>query len=389
MKIGIITHYYKSRNYGGNLQAYALCKYLNSIDGVTAEQVCYSLSGLLRKRPPLNTKLACKYIKRVFTKTAESIHSVVYRKQDQRASKALEAIDAFNYSIPHSKTVYNADNISKANCEYDAFITGSDQVWSPNVYCTGYLLTFVSEDRLKISYAASISKDSLSNDEKEVFKNALTGFRGISVREDLAVTLLSELTRSPVVQVADPVFLLDRSHWQALCCNEDVPSGKYMLCYFLGNDRKHRKIASQAAEMMNLKIISIPDLLGIYRPSDRILKGELLYGVSVEKMLALINNAEFVVTDSYHISAFSYIFKKQFAVFGRIDGGNSMNSRLDTLLGMINMKDRLIDTDDRSCAKLIASLERADYFNSSEELERLKMFSMDFLNDALFQGQGK
>ena len=66
-----------------------------------------------------------------------------------------------------------------------------------------------------------------------------------------------------------------------------------------------------------------------------------------------------------------------------------MNSRLDTLLGMINMKDRLIDTDDRSCAKLIASLERADYSNSSEELERLKIFSMDFLNDALFQGQGK
>lgn len=386
MKVGIVTHYYKSRNYGGNLQAYALCKYLNSLPDVSAEQICYCLGAVCRRRPPFSAKLVSYYFKRFFEKSTEAVRCRVYKKQDAEAALSVAAIDRFNASVPHSDIVYTADTVASANDVYDAFITGSDQVWNPNVFCTGYLLSFVADNKLKLSYAASVSRDELSDGEKDVFRNSLTGYDGISVREASAVRLLAPLTETKIIQTADPVFLLDRHQWDELCI-EDTPTEKYMLCYFLGNSISHRRTARDTAKKMGLKAVSIPDLLGKYRKCDRVLGGELLYGVTVEKLLSLIKNAEYVITDSYHVSAFCHIFQKQFAVFGRNESGASMNSRLCTLLEQTGTPERLLNKKSQMNAEYIMSLGMIDHSVEPQGIAELKRISVDYLNSILFQGQ--
>ena len=128
MRVGIITHYYKSENYGGNLQAYALCKVIEGL-GHEVEQI--SLNRAKDKGIVFS-------LKRTINKTLRlDIRNVSNFKK--RRKSFLE----FNLGkIPHSKE-YSEKTINQSVNEYDAFITGSDQVWHPYAVCNAYLLTFV------------------------------------------------------------------------------------------------------------------------------------------------------------------------------------------------------------------------------------------------------
>ena len=188
MKVGITTHYYNSNNYGGNLQAYALCQVLQK-NGVQAEQICYS--ALTKKRTPFQIlkekglvafcKLVAKRVlgvfKKIFNKNKKIKGFIAQRKAN---------ILAFNQKIPHSDVVYNQDNIVEANDKYDMFITGSDQVWHPSAINKAYTLEFV-KNKPKISYAASLSVSELSDNQKEYFKEFIKDYSAVSVREENSV----------------------------------------------------------------------------------------------------------------------------------------------------------------------------------------------------------
>lgn len=109
MKIGIITHYYKSINYGGNLQAYALCVYLNNL-GLDAEQISY-----IREKNSIWKK------KSFLRKVATSIYHAVLKLRSFKHLKTWLSIEKrkrrvleFNLNrIPHSKTIYTQKQFIK------------------------------------------------------------------------------------------------------------------------------------------------------------------------------------------------------------------------------------------------------------------------------------
>lgn len=366
MKIGIVTHYYKSENYGGNLQAYALCKVLNDM-GHEAEQISLDKKkdkGLYLKFKELGKKI------------------LLSLKRNRKLVKARSlAFRGFNQEIiPHS-IAYSEKSIRECVQNYDAFITGSDQVWNPRDVCDAYLLRFAPSDKIKLSYAASIARNQLSQEIQERYKRALLDYKAISVRENEAVPLIAPLTDKDVRVVLDPTLLLTKEDWLSMA----EPSGikeDYLFCYFLGNNERSRKLAEEYAKKNNLKIVTLPHLIGKRRKCDDNFGDYKLYDVSPQRLIGLINEAKCVFTDSFHATVFSIICQKEYFVFHR-SALKTMSSRIYTLTSLFGTKERFCDCESKESIGYIESLDKIDYSCERESYIKLREESIGFLKGNL------
>ena len=177
-RIGVITLYHKSTNYGGNLQAYALCEALLK-QGYEAEQICYSCeqgSKSIFKR--LFSGGVAAFLQKCIRYAKRIVRYPFVCKEVKKLnfySRRSVAFSHFNQNvIPHGEKVYNSTSISECVTHYDCFATGSDQVWNFDWYSSAYFLDFVPSSKTKFSYAASISMDALTDKQKDIFRK--TGF---------------------------------------------------------------------------------------------------------------------------------------------------------------------------------------------------------------------
>lgn len=319
-KIGVITHYYKSFNYGGLLQSYALIKMFQK-NNFIACQIQYDSSIKQRKFTRLMLHIGNKFITML--------------KNFIRNKKRIEACSRFRTAIPHTREIYNYKNISTVEKNFDAFVTGSDQVWNPSEINVGYSLSFTNKP--KFSYAASIGVKSLTSSDLAFYESFLQDYRMVSVRERNAVELLQHVR--PISLVLDPVFLLTKDEWLSLA-SKKICTEKYIFYYLLGDDAKSRCIVENFAKEKGWRIFVIPYLNG----KNNVKKGDLFRkDISPNDFLSLIANAECVMTDSFHALCFSYIFKKDFYAFSRV-GGEHMNIRIHDFLLTIDCRERMIDS---------------------------------------------
>ena len=373
MKAAIITHYYNSNNYGGNLQAYALCKVLHSL-GVEAEQLDF-VKPAPKKRLSSLRKVA-RYAKKSIS-LLRNFHIAPNLKERNRS------IREFNRNvIPHTKEVYTADTISDCLDNYDVFITGSVQVWHPIAYCPAYGLDFVPSGKIKMSYAASIACDEISEDYRSILRQNLVDFSGISVREEHAALLRKDIVSKPVVVSLDPTLLLSKEEWDGICTNQSI-HGAYLFCYFLGDSTLQRNLAKEYAEIHQLKIVTLPYLMGDYRSCDKNFGDEKLYDVSPSDFLALVRGATAVFTDSFHATAFSVIYERPFVVFDR-KIGNSMGSRLRGLVESIGLQERFCDTIDKNTIEYIDSLSDVHFDRVNAKIDLLKTDSIMYLKRCIY-----
>lgn len=373
MKAAIITHYHNSNNYGGNLQAYALCRVLHNL-GAEAEQLDF-VKPIPSKRKP-NLKKAVRLVKRGIAKIRN--YPIAQNLKIRNRS-----IQEFNRTeIPHTSELYTADTISNCIDNYDVFITGSDQVWHPIAYCPAYGLEFVPSEKIKISYAASVACDDISDDYRRVLKKNLEDFLGISVREEQAVKLLKDLVAQPVVVSLDPTLLLSKEDWNSVCGNERVKV-PYLFCYFLGDSKLQRNLAKEYAKQHHLKIVTLPYLMGNYRGCDKNFGDEKLYDVSPADFISLIKGAEAVFTDSFHATVFSVIYERPFVVFDRMIG-SSMGSRLRGFVESIGLRERFCDTLEKNTIEYIYSLPDIHYDRVNAKIEMLKTDSIMYLKRCIY-----
>lgn len=387
MRIGIITRYFHNQNYGGLLQAYALCKYINThFPEYNAEQIAFnSYPGIIKKLrelcfAPLDRKVlfAKESIHLVLDILKTKLHgNIVY----PYTSKRTAAFAEFEKNIPHSAKVYTGCNITDTLSEYDIFITGSDQVWNPLWYYSEYFLDFVPLGTPKISYAASISQAALNPKQRQLFKESLRSYTAISVREKDAAALLENLSDIPVEWVLDPTLLLTKHEWDEIC-SPNVISKPYIFCYFLGEDMTARNLAKQFADKHKLPLATIPYLQGKYRACDKNFGDICLSDISPNQFISLIKNAEYIFTDSFHATVFSHIFEKEYFVFER-HGKQGMSSRLYSLLTIFNKIERFCDNNNKASLSYIESLPVLDYSKKPQELEHMKQISFDFISKSL------
>ncbi len=391
-KIGIITHYYESTNYGGLLQSYALAFYINNYTIHNAKQISYKLSEkieIIEKKTIFQkfsqmtpTKFVRTLLIRLTNCKSVSITKKVKQQFQLEFEQRKKSCEIFEKSIPHTTDkYYTKENIVELNDIFDIFISGSDQVWNPNWYKKPFFLEFVHDTIPKIAYAASMGVSYISDKQKEVLFPIIENFDFISVREPTAKKLLTEIQKE-VVAVLDPVFLPSKENWVEICADRIVKE-PYMFRHFLQINRNKKKIENILARSKHLIKVSIPYLKAPYNTYEKWSEYAQINSAGPKEFLSLIMHSDCIVTDSFHTVAFSIIFNKNFYVVHRNSDNSklSINSRLTDILHTFQLTQRMVSSIDQLTPELLN--ETIDYTIVNKILIEKKEESINFLLKAL------
>lgn len=322
-----------SGNYGSIMQAFALQR--------TVMELGYG-NHIINYVPNKWEKLAffCKSSARFVTLKAKIENRKIESKflnREEIDFKNKKFEEFYKKSLALTEMIPTQKQMQSLNGQYCIFLCGSDQIWNPNYFKKCNFLDFVSDSNQKIAYAPSVGTTQLAENEKSQMKPYLNRFDKISVREESSKSLIESVVDKPVQVVCDPVFLLPREKWI-----EDMqlkaPEEKYILCYFLGDNPEYQKTVEKLRDILNIKVKVIPTNTFGYT-----LGFETQKTVGPKDWLSLLYGAEFVLTDSFHATAFSIIFNKNFYVLKRFSDTSpkSQNSRIYHLLNMTGLEDRI------------------------------------------------
>lgn len=380
-KIGVCC-VYDHRNYGSMLQTLATLVKLDDL-GYDYEIINYT-----RKLTP---DLFLRSVGRIPVEIKKRVNK---RKQYKALNAYPELIQSINvrkkcfdsFKEEHfTKVSKPYDSISKlrqATQNYSAVLVGSDQLWDPVGYSTGFFnLMFVPDNVPKLAYATSFGVGVMPKSKIKSAQTFLNRMDYISVRELRASEMIKELTGREVPTVVDPTLLFTGTEWYKMIPEKQViKSGeKYIFCYLLGNNPEHRKAANALKAKTGYKIVCIPHL-DEFVSADRDFGDIQLFDCGPNEFVNLIRNAEYVCTDSFHGSVFSILNHKQFVTFNRFDSGskNSRNSRIDSLLGQLEITER------RYNGEIVEQIERTiDYDAVEQKLSAMRKRSEEYLENAL------
>ncbi|MBQ7580660.1 MAG: polysaccharide pyruvyl transferase family protein [Clostridia bacterium] len=374
--VGIAT-LHTSINYGVFLQAYALQEKIRSL-GYDTRIINYD-KRIDKERKP--TRL--QRISRTWAHVKgfrEIVERKKFRSIPQSKRREREFARFSNERFDFTPYCNNCDDVRTfADERFDACVCGSDQIWNPNHTQMNpfYYLDFVPSEK-KIAYSPSVSCVSIPEQYKDDFYKKVGDFRFISTREKTGSNLVEQGLKKPCPTVIDPTLLFDRDYYDRLAVQSRLVEGKYILCYFLNFSPLHHKAVQAVKEKYGLQVVAIPCAPQAYTQ----LEGEKIFA-SVEEFLALVRDAEFVLTDSFHGTSFSTIYRKPFYSIKNY-GDEGKFTRLFDFLSTIGLENRIVTKDnaDRLTAEPI------DYSAAEEKLEEWIAFSSKYLKDALAQTVG-
>lgn len=347
-RVGILTLYYKTYNFGAQLQACSLQK--------TIEELGYE----------------CEQIRFIWSKE-ETIYNYA------NASINQKAFVKFSNSIRHSEKIYDVSNISECLKDYDVFVVGSDQIWGvensmPLMNLPVMTLSFVTDDKVKVAYAASFGSTAPSSRIEEILRGELHNFDAVSVREKTAEEYLTEMTDNKIETVLDPVFLRERTEWENLS-NLTKEKNQYIFYYTVSANSRQDAIVEGVSNSFGYEIRRLGYISGEQ--------------IGPEEFIEWIKNAEYVVTDSFHASVLSVLFHKQFVVLpvDHVPTNRSRNARLQNMLELFQLNDRYVEyvQDVTGIVKQITVklMEEIPYHLIDIILEENRKKSIDFLKQAL------
>jgi len=383
-KVGIVSCYFK-HNYGSMLQAYATQEVLNNL-GIKNETINIESNKDFKKGKKKYYKSQLfnfSFIKSKFGMIKLKIDKKLNKKLAKniliRDNKYEEFKKIFNLTEPFDS--YNDLNRYAKECSN--ILLGSDQLWLPvNVVADYYTLNWVPDEINKISYATSFGISKIPDKYKEDYEKFLNRINYLSTREETGCKIIKELIDKEAKLVCDPTMLLSKQEWNGIENKEPIISDKYILCYFLGKNIKHRKFAEELKKKTGYKIVSLNHADEYVKYSDKF-ADITPYDVGPLEFLNLIKNAEYVCTDSFHGTVFSLINNKIFFTFERYKNKNekiSTNSRIYSLLETIGLENRLIK-DDNNIKEILNS--EIDFKPVNEKLSDFREDSKRFLTEAL------
>lgn len=375
-KAGILT-FHKSINYGSVLQAYALLQTIikigNPVEIIDYQQKNYKyLYGILRKPCSLdNIKynlINCCFLKALLTrkKNFENFRKKYLHLSDKR----------YEYGG-------NLEDIVRA---YDVLICGSDQIWNPDAkdFDINFFLPFARRAQ-KISYAVSINGGILDTlDNKEELKDYLMDFDRISVRERSGKESLSSFLseKKEISVVLDPTLLWKKEEYDKICSSRLIKE-PYIFFYSVNFSDYAVKAAEILSDRLELPVYT----LYTGRSSAKVMLTRkkihfCLKTSSPEDFLSLIRNAEFVVTNSFHGTAFSLIYEKKFYSIGRVDGDKKLipDERICNVLELFGIPGRFI-----SCGELktVSLKQEINYSAVNVRRQKLAEESRNYIMRAL------
>ena len=359
-----------ANNYGGLLQCYALSTYLKD-EGYNCEVVNYWPFYALRKRARIFGR------QNVIAEFGDAAAKACPTERKKHVATRMKTksvhIDAFRKNaINLGKVITDERQLKQQLLDYDSLISGSDQIWNPKItggrFDDAYFLNFEISSR-KIAYAASTGIP-IPENLRVRFLELTSRFDAVSARESsLSSYLRKNGQNAPCV--LDPVFLLPKEKWELIIPNEKTEK-KYILVYTLERNSELIKTANSISSEMQLPLIVI-GRHDLYQNVLRYAADE-----SVEQFLSLILHAQFVVTNSFHGTAFSILFKKEFLTFPH----SSKPTRMIDLLKRVGLENRLVSHHSQIEASSFCLW--TDYNQGiDDKLNGLICFSKNFLLEAL------
>ena len=377
MRIGILTQPLYC-NYGGIIQCYALQFILKRMghEAVVLQREWsrrYTFQGALI--------YYMKHIVKLLIGKKESWHYYVnQQKRDYIAQNTYRFIE--NYINPRSKKCYTTEQIKNEvrRLNLDAIVVGSDQVWRPDYSpCQpNYFLDFLPVDSKikRVSYAASFGGDNWNWDSELTKRCAelLQRFNAVSVREESGIRFCREHFNVDAIQVLDPTMLLEKDDY-LIFVNSQIKRGS-LFNYVLDRSPEKQNMINIIAEKTNkTSFYSMPEqddsIYNLYGDIDKSVYPP------IENWLSAFNEAEMVVTDSFHGTVFSIIFNKPFWVIG--NEGRGM-ARFETLLSMFGLEDRMINS---KMVALINLNKEIDWEKVNTKRRVLQKVSLSFLKESL------
>lgn len=326
MNIGIITFHHARYSYGAILQTLAtclVCKQFSSEVELINYENDYEQKGIKNQRSSFTDKIrkAMNYMIRMYIFSGRK-NPFLHKKN---IDKIYESLSPFYRDLEQMN-----------NLKYDVLITGSDQVWNPQI--TGgldpaFFLRFGIAQK-RISYASSMGTYRIPINEQESFTNLLKGYDAISVREKFAKEQLQPLCEQEIKIVLDPTLLLTKESWlQYFGIKENKERSSYILTFFVGAGlENYWEEVYPYVESYCLPVWNIQSHKHKSKHTDKV-----LFVPSVKEFLQYINDATVVITNSFHGTAFSINFGKEFIPIL----AKANPARVQNLLNEVNLSDRI------------------------------------------------
>jgi len=352
-RVGIVT-FHNSPNYGAVLQAYGLGKAVQSL-GHDVQIIDYLSPAQKRRYCPDGLRTWVRRMRRPIT----------YSTHERRFQQFRQ------YYLPLSRRAYTSlDGLVANPPQVDVLICGSDQVWNIHTPSCGgfdpvFFLGFPARDGARrVSYAACMG-DTQPAELPPAAKHFIERLDHISVRDGKTAAAIFELTGREATHVLDPSCLTDYSP----ITPSPMERNPYVFLYHYGHTPWLDRCLSLIQKQMNIPVVSVFGRSGA-RVRHMSTAGPLQW-------LSLMRHAEFVITNSFHGTCFSLIWRKQFVVLP-IGGGRQF--RLEGILQIAGLEDRLACDEEQLRAALATSVNHeASELRLGEARER----SFSFLQEAL------
>ena len=328
-KIGIFTFF--QLNYGAVLQAYALQHYLEQQPSVKVEIVDFTTPNHLSEHKVFNKQKTHNFIKIVMYFCLTLVHSCQIKRRISLTWEFKKKY--FNFTRRFS----SLDDVMKNHPVEDVYITGSDQVFNPKAsYVPLYYLGFEKGKGIKAAYAPSFGISEFNREITSKIKKYVDDFDYLSCREPAGSSYLESITGKRAPVVIDPVFLLDAEEWRKVLVKPNFRKD-YIFIYDLNGGDNLIKIAKNIQKTTKLPIVCLTgNRMKVYPVNKQ------FYDAGPAEFIGWIQNASYVVTDSFHGTAFSLIFAKQFFSFIALE---KTSSRIKNILSEAGLLDRIIDRD--------------------------------------------
>jgi hypothetical protein len=334
LRVGIMTFHW-AYNYGANLQAYALFQFLREALHIEVQLIDFITDRQKKVNKILPAIRWSIQMPKIFIRI---LLTLLYFKPLFRRKSRFEHFAQKFFSFTRHYSEF--EDLRANPPEFDAVITGSDQVFNCRIlsdqelsaYC---LAAFSSKKTQKIAFAPSFGNDLVNSDEFSKMAKDLMDFSSLSARENSGVKLLEDMTGKQVEILFDPVFLLDADNWRKLSCSFQTSYPEYILCYALNGLSTLGDLVAKVKILTGLPIVLVTSNVRSCIKADK-----TVFDAGPQEFLWLIDNARYVLTDSFHGTAFANLFEKDF--FTHIIVADSAQ-RIIGLLKRLGQESRLVN----------------------------------------------
>ena len=328
-KVAVITLHY-IRNYGSVLQTYATQKKLELM-GHQVEIIDYVRPNA-EDSEILKEGLQSKH----FGKNVVKVIAYIALKKFENIKRKKVCVDFLSQNVSLTRKYKDYEDLQNEPPIADIYCTGSDQTWNSEYnggVLPAYYLAFAPNGKKRVGYAVSIGMDLIRENEQTEIRAYVNKYDAISVREDRAKQLLEELGCTNVEHILDPTLVLNKEEWSDMIAPRMIQE-RYIIIYRLNPNPEMEQFAKELSEKTGCKIVRMSYYLNHLKE-----QGKMIYTPTVNQFLSLINYADYVITDSFHCTAFSLNFNKEFFIFYP----GKYNSRLQSVLELTGTEHRVMN----------------------------------------------